>query len=100
MLAYYYLNTHTLTVVVKGAGGSGVTGATVTATLVDRAGTALTGQTWPLTLSDDGGGSYSGTVDHDLNLVAGQRFTAQVTVVSGANRAYVEEEGEAVLDSD
>lgn len=90
MLAYYLSSTHTLTVTLTDTEDAGVTGATVVCTVVDRDGEEVSGQSWPLSLTDAGSGSYTGTVEHDLDVTKGQRLTAQVTATKSSVQRYAE----------
>lgn len=65
--------------------GSYINSATVTAVLKDQVGNQVPGQTWPLTLSYVSGsnGIYRGTLENTLSLTPGVRYVAEITV-SGA----------------
>jgi hypothetical protein len=65
--------------------------ATVAVTLKDAAGVEVTGETWPFTLAYVTGtkGRYRAILTDALVLVAGQIYTATITVVSGTlNRTF------------
>lgn len=62
-----------------------ITGATVTATVVDRAGVEVPGVTWPVALVELGAGVYRLAFDgNDLEFTAGRRAVLRVTVEFGA----------------
>lgn len=68
-----------------------VTNATVTATIETAQGTDVTGQTFPLTLSHVAAGTYRGTIENDLAIVAGRTYTATIdATVSGVGVGHWE----------
>jgi hypothetical protein len=85
--AYYYANDHELTATgTQDSAGVYLNSATVIATMIDAAtAVEVPGQTWPLTLSyvADSDGDYSGVIEYDLAVVAGQRLLLLVTVNAG-----------------
>jgi hypothetical protein len=56
------------------------TGATVTVTLKDASGTDVTGHTFPLTMTHDKSGTYRVTLDDAIGITAGVTYTATVDV--------------------
>lgn len=84
----YLATDHVLEVPVltNGLTGATVTGATVTATLLDGADLPVTGQTWPLLLQEDAAvpGRYLGTLSAALAVTDRQRLKAVVVADAGA----------------
>jgi hypothetical protein len=62
--------------------------AAVTVTVKDADGNSIAGQSWPATLTfvDGSEGDYRGTLEHDLDLEAGEEYVAHVDANAGANR--------------
>ena len=58
--------------------GAAVTTATVTATIETSQGTDIGGQTFPLTLSHVSAGTYRGTIENDLAIVAGRTYDVTI----------------------
>jgi hypothetical protein len=54
------------------------TGATVTVTIKDAAGTNVTGQTWPAAMSHASAGTYRATLDAAMSIEAGRRYVVIV----------------------
>lgn len=67
------------------ATGSIVTGATITARVLDSSGDPIDGQEWPLALPAVSGepGTYRGQVSHAAELVARGRYTIQIDISGG-----------------
>ncbi len=67
------------------ATGSIVTGATVTARVLDATGAPIDGQAWPLTLAAAPGepGTYRGQVSHEADLLPRNRYTIQIDIAGG-----------------
>jgi len=65
--------------------------ATVTVTLKDLAGNAVAGAAWPLTLMAAGGGTgdYSVTIPDDIQVSAGDLYTAEIVADDGPGRRAV-----------
>lgn len=82
-------NDHRITLTgLKDEDGNLVTGATVTARLLEAdAETEVSGVSWPTTLSDDGGGDYSGVLDDAASLEKGKAYYLEVKAVSGSTQA-------------
>jgi len=69
--------------------------ATVTVTVVDVSGTEVTGQIWPETMAhvteSPDQGLYRATLENDIAIYAGGKYTAQITATgSGGERGYWE----------
>lgn len=63
--------------------------ATVTLTVLDSDGEEVVGQAWPVTMEPVGTGNegdYQAVIEHDVELVAGQSYTAVIEANAGANR--------------
>lgn len=67
--------------------GDFLTGAAVTARILDLDGNEVSGQAWPLTLSFVAGseGKYTGIIEDDVGLVVGEEYDVEVTVDAGAD---------------
>ena len=65
-----------------------ITTASVTVTLKDADGTEVTGETWPLSLSHQGSGTYRGIITDTVmgNLAAGVSATLLFTADDGAGK--------------
>lgn len=66
--------------------GTFINNATVQGTLVDDSGNPVSGQSWPVTLAYVTGsdGDYEATASHAMVLVAGHRYTMNLTADGGA----------------
>ena len=86
---YYYSNDNTLEVrnLQKAGTGSGVSDATVTATVVkEQTYAEVSGQTWPVTLSYVAASTlYRGTLKDDMITVPEEKMIAQITADGGTN---------------
>ena len=65
------------------------TGATVTVTIKDAAGTNVTGQTWPAAMSHDTDGTYRATLDPGMSIDYKHTYTAIVTAVGSGGETGV-----------
>ena len=68
-----------------GRTGEAISAATVVATLLDADAVEVAGQDWPLTLSEDPEtpGRYSGTLEADLEVAAGDLLSGVITAQKG-----------------
>lgn len=71
--------------------GLAVTGATVTASMLDKKFDPVTVSPWPLTLGDDGGGDYSVLIPDDEALQLGLVYNMRIDIdKGGVKRTYFE----------
>lgn len=75
--------------------GSYLNGAAVTVTVKDADGNPLTGETWPLTMNyvSNSNGDYVADLVAELNLVAGQHYTAFIDADGSTDSPAVERKG-------
>lgn len=68
--------------------GTFINNATVTVTVKDASGSNVTGQTWPTSMSYvvASSGDYRAVIEDDAVLAARQTYTAEITVNAGVNR--------------
>ncbi len=87
MLLAFHKSTNVLIATLTDSAGTGITGATVTVTILDKAGAALvTGQT----MVDQSDGTYEYIMSNVLLPTEDEIYRAQVTAVKSADTRYAE----------
>ena len=66
--------------------GTVITGATVTVTLKNASGTEVSGATWPLTMAHAGNGLYRAILPNELVLNANLAYVATIIADNGADQ--------------
>lgn len=84
-MATLYLGTdHVVSVTgLQNNDGSAITGATVTARVLDGTGGEVSGTSWPITLSGDGSGNYEGTLPAEVALSVRGDFKLEIVAEGG-----------------